>query len=142
MYSLKQAAEAAGRGKPAILRAIQRGLVSAQRNAKNEWMIEPSELHRVYPRVTRNGADGNENERDALSDETALLRQENEFLKQQIEREREIARELSRRLDDEATERRKLTAILTYKPETTETQQEIIPTKKEGLFQRLLNMKS
>ena len=134
MYSLKQAAEAAGRGKPAILRAIQRGLISAQRNGKNEWMIEPSELHRVYPRVTRNGATSNENERGAIPDETAFLRQENEFLRQQIEREREIARELSRRLDEEATERRKLTAILTYKPATPTTQPEEqpLPVKKEG----------
>jgi hypothetical protein len=117
MYSLKQAAEAAGRGKPAILRAIQRGIISAQRNGKNEWVIDPSELHRVYPRVALNGGVGSETERYATNDEIPLLRQENEFLKQQIEREREMSQELSRRLDDETAERRKLTAMLAYKPE-------------------------
>lgn len=117
MYSLKQAAEAAGRGKPAILRAIQRGIISAQKNAKNEWMIDPSELHRVYPMIALNGAVSNETERSATHNEIPMLRQENEFLKQQIEREREMSRELLRRLDDETAERRKLTAMLAYKPE-------------------------
>jgi hypothetical protein len=131
MYSLKQAAEAAGRGKPAILRAIQRGIISGQRNAKNEWMIDPSELHRVYPLVARNDSVGNETERDAILNESPMLRQENDFLKKQLEREREISQELSRRLDEEASERRKLTAILTYKPE-----------KKTGTLAKLFRRKA
>jgi hypothetical protein len=60
----------------------------------------------------------------ATQDETALLRQENDFLKQQIEREREFSKELSRRLDDEAAERRRLTALLTYQPKSTPTPNE------------------
>src|SRR6185295_1530733 len=51
-YSLKQAADATGRTKPAILRAIQTGKVSARKNELGEWEIEPAELHRVYPPVT------------------------------------------------------------------------------------------
>jgi hypothetical protein len=49
-YSLMQAAEAAGRAKSTILRAIQSGKVSAIRDEiTGGWMIDPAELHRVYP---------------------------------------------------------------------------------------------
>src|SRR3982750_3758898 len=50
-YSLKQAAEATGRTKPTILRAIQTGKISAKKTEMGEWEIEPAELHRVYPPV-------------------------------------------------------------------------------------------
>ena len=44
------AAVAAGRAKSTILRAIQSGKLSAARDeATGSWMIEPAELHRVYP---------------------------------------------------------------------------------------------
>src|SRR5689334_9294206 len=51
-YSLKQAADATGRTRSALLRAIQTGKVSAKKTEMGEWEIEPAELHRVYPPVT------------------------------------------------------------------------------------------
>jgi hypothetical protein len=48
-YSLQQAADAAGVNKSTVLRAIQTGKVSATRNEHGQWLIEPAELHRVYP---------------------------------------------------------------------------------------------
>jgi hypothetical protein len=57
-YSLKQAATATGKSKPTILRAIQGGKISAEKDQQGEWQIEPAELHRVYPPVSeRNGSD-------------------------------------------------------------------------------------
>src|SRR5437773_380441 len=50
-YSLKQAADATGRAKPTILRAIQTGKISAKKTEIGEWEIDPAELHRVYPPV-------------------------------------------------------------------------------------------
>ena len=50
-YSLKQAADATGKTKPTILRAIQTGKISAGKSEMEEWEIEPAELHRVYPPV-------------------------------------------------------------------------------------------
>jgi hypothetical protein len=47
-YSLKQAADATGRTKPTILRAIQTGKISAKKSEMGEWEIDPAELHRVY----------------------------------------------------------------------------------------------
>ena len=50
MYSLAQAAVAAGRTRSTIVRAIQAGRLSAVRDeASGAWVIEPAELHRLYP---------------------------------------------------------------------------------------------
>lgn len=52
MYSLKEAAEAVGVGKPALLKAIQKGRISAVKNDVGQWIINPSELYRVYKPVS------------------------------------------------------------------------------------------
>lgn len=118
-YTLKQASEAVGRSKATVLRAIQGGRISATRDPNTQgWLIEPAELHRVYPVAdapVRNG----EMMRDATPDATpdsAMLRRELELLRAEREREREDAQQtiadLRRRLDAEAEERRRLTALL------------------------------
>jgi chromosome segregation ATPase len=107
MYSLKQAAEAAGRGKPAILRAIQRGIISAQRNARNEWEIDPAELHRVYPPVSRNDAAGVQDERGATRQATEAMQRENALLREQIELLKDERQDLRRRLDNAEDARQK-----------------------------------
>lgn len=48
-YSLSQAAEACGINRTTVLRSIKAGKISASRDAHQQWQIEPSELHRVYP---------------------------------------------------------------------------------------------
>lgn len=47
-YSVKQAAEATGKTKPTILRAIQANRIVARKNEHGRWQIDPAELHRVY----------------------------------------------------------------------------------------------
>ena len=71
MYSLKQAADAVGRGKPAILKAIKSGRISAQKDAFGQWQIEPVELHRVYPVVTGNGSGTAAGEREEIPKEVS-----------------------------------------------------------------------
>jgi excisionase family DNA binding protein len=46
--SIKQAADAVGRTKSSILRAIKAGKMSATKDGAGEWQIDPAELHRVY----------------------------------------------------------------------------------------------
>jgi hypothetical protein len=49
-YTLAQAARAIGRNKTSVLRAIKSGKISAIRDeATGGWLIEPAELHRLYP---------------------------------------------------------------------------------------------
>jgi hypothetical protein len=49
MYSLAQAAKAAGKSKPTIARAIKAGRISAVRVEDGSYLIDPSELARVFP---------------------------------------------------------------------------------------------
>jgi excisionase family DNA binding protein len=54
-YSLKQAAKATGKTKTTILRAIQKGRISAAKDG-GAWKIDPAELHRVYPPAPQDAA--------------------------------------------------------------------------------------
>ena len=48
-YSVPQAADVAGVNKSIVFRATKGGKVSATRNECDHSLIEPAELHRVYP---------------------------------------------------------------------------------------------
>lgn len=127
MYSLKEAAEATGRGKPAILKAIQKGRISATKNAFGEWKIDPAELHRVYPPISASGSHGNSGEhREPQGTDLAVLRLEADLALKE-ERIRSLEKEL-RTLEsvrDDLREDRdhwrkqaqQTTALLTYQQE-------------------------
>ena len=52
-YTLGEAAKATGMSKSSILRAIKSHKVSATKDEANGvWLIEPAEIHRLYPRVS------------------------------------------------------------------------------------------
>src|SRR3954447_1948903 len=58
MYlSLRAAAKEAGIAKTTVIRAIRSGKLSAQRDETGGWAIDPSELHRVYPRKAESPED-------------------------------------------------------------------------------------
>jgi hypothetical protein len=48
-YSLVTAAAATGVSRTTVLRAINAGKISAERDAQGAWVIQPGELHRVFP---------------------------------------------------------------------------------------------
>ena len=54
--SAKQAAESIGITKHGLLKAIREGRVSAKKNEKGQWEIEPSELYRVYKPVNQDNS--------------------------------------------------------------------------------------
>lgn len=80
-------------------------------------MIDPAELHRVYPPASMRPVRTEPMTHDVSADEVAALRRELALLTAEREREREQLQaridDLSRRLDAEGEERRRLTAILT-----------------------------
>jgi chromosome segregation ATPase len=138
MYTLKEAAEACGRGKTAILKSIQKGRISAQKNPLGEWEIDPAELHRVYPPMPKAVVNNSESERQEVASsalELAVIKEKVAALEAQLEREREVYRELSRRLDQSEAERRetqgKLTALLTYQHQPA-PEEALPPTANEG----------
>ncbi len=113
-YTLKQAAEAAGKSKPTILRAIQKGRISAARDEHGGWLIEPAELHRVYPPQaeadTRNDTHTSTDAMVALQREIEVRDETIAALKDQLEREREISADLQQ---DRDHWRQQATALLT-----------------------------
>ena len=143
-FTLNQAAKACNKSKSAILEAIRSGRLSAGKNDKNQWHIEPSELFRVYPPTERlPGRLPPEQNRDQPVD-LPPKNHPTTLLLEQIERERDRERkqmqetidDLRRRLDDEAAERRKLTLLLTHQTETKAEQ----PTR-SLLFEKLFGRK-
>lgn len=107
-YSLREAAEAVGKGKPAILKAIQSGKISAQKDEHGEWQIEPAELHRVYPPLsTETASEPGAKETEATvgnGNGNALLEQEIRFLREKVADVQRLRddehRDMSERLDD------------------------------------------
>ena len=56
LYSLQSAATACGVNRSTILRAIKSGRISATKDELGAWVLEPVEVHRVYPLVAVAGA--------------------------------------------------------------------------------------
>lgn len=86
--TLKAAAEAVGMNKVTILRAIQKGKISASKDEHGEWQIDPAELHRVYPPAEQR-TDSKTEQRytvAALEAEIAGLKAVNELLRQEVDR--------------------------------------------------------
>jgi hypothetical protein len=109
-YTLGDAARATGKSKPTIAKAIKVGRISAARAEDGSYQIDPAELHRVYPVAGKSDS-------NLLHDETppvdgSLLGEIEKWRALATERE-ETIRDLRARLDAEAAERRRLTALLT-----------------------------
>jgi hypothetical protein len=49
MYTIATAAAAVGRNKTAIVRAIKNKRISVAKDENGEPLIDPTELHRIYP---------------------------------------------------------------------------------------------
>lgn len=49
IYTLGQASKATGISKPTLSKAIKNGKISASKDEKGVFAIEPVELHRVFP---------------------------------------------------------------------------------------------
>jgi hypothetical protein len=77
----REAGERVGKTRQAIIKAIRKGTLSAERDAAGEWRIEPAELFRVYPAVPV--VDSNESI-TRLSSDTAGLRRELEIRDEKI----------------------------------------------------------
>lgn len=110
MYSLRTAAEAVGRGKPAILKAIQKGKISAKRNELGEWEIDPAELHRVYPLIPKEALKESPVERREIGEtagEIKELRVRLEAMHELKARMEDECADLRRRLDQTEEARRK-----------------------------------
>jgi hypothetical protein len=125
VFTLGEAAKAAGVSKPSISKAIATGRMSAEKRDDGSYCIQAAELFRVYPpnRSTEDESDEPETRKDdsGLSAEVRRLRERLSLLDTERDRERqqlvEQVADLRRRLDQADQERRdkdrQLTALLT-----------------------------
>jgi hypothetical protein len=122
-YSLGQAAKAVGKSKPTIQRAIKSGLISAAKGEDGSYEIDPAELHRVFPPVTRDGDSEQAMKQSVALNDTSTLQREAELLRERLADKEGVIGDLRARLDRAEAERRekdqRLTALLTdQRPET------------------------
>jgi hypothetical protein len=136
-HTLGTAAIATGKSKTTIHRAIKSGKLSAFKNDDGAFEIDPAELHRVFDPVTYGVTGNSAMEQSVTPDVTALIAQENAFLKLQLEREREFNRDLQLMLKTESEERRKLTALLTHQKDQTEQNPPSTAKKTNSLFMKI-----
>mgnify|MGYP000502706254 CR=1 FL=1 len=89
MMTMGQAAKQAGVSKATLSRAIKSGKISANKNDKGGWDIDPAELFRVYPATPVTGAGNGAMKQNATpvpaTDETAAFHAQVDGLKAQLE---------------------------------------------------------
>lgn len=129
-YTLSQAAQATGKNKATIQRAIKNGKITAPKNSSGIYEIDPSELHRVFDATTqpvaqrphattrntnvtdKNQANNNALQRIAeLEKELAVAEERKNGLEGQMHHLSETVEDLRKRLDHSET---RVTALLTY----------------------------
>lgn len=121
MLTLQQAANATGKAKSTIQRAIKSGRLSAKRLDSGSYEIDPAELSRVYLlRATGSAIDSMKHDAtQQCNSETELLQLKLELLQMQLEQSIDTITDLRQRLDAADSERRQLMQILTHQTNTT-----------------------
>jgi hypothetical protein len=101
-YTLTEAAKATSKAKSTIHAAIKKGRITANRNDLGEYVIDPSELHRVFP---QNAQLNDKSNKQGRWENTDLLI-ENATLKAKLE----VMGELTRQIEGERDNLREQTA--------------------------------
>jgi len=138
MLTLSKAAQEVGLSKTALFNAVKSGKVSATKNERGQYLIDPAELFRVYEPVNRVNVNMNAHSEQKLTTDERILTGEIELLKQLLEQVKDERDYLRRQLENEAVERRKLTLMLTHQPEQKVEQ---VEPKKSLLLEKLFGRK-
>ena len=96
-YTLADAASATGLSKAIILRAIKDGRITASKDERGEWRIEPAELSLLAPSIAAPAA----GDPSGLPDVEALGEQIEALLRQAGDRLRQQLAEVRREHDDD-----------------------------------------
>ena len=141
MLTLLEASKKVGISKTALFNAIKRGKVSATKNNRKEFVIDPVELFRVYQPVNEVNVNIGEQYEQKLTVDEHQLTSEIELYKrlyEQVKDERDYLRE---RLENEATERKNLMLLLTYQQEVEQKKQAEQQPVKFNLYEKLFGKK-
>jgi hypothetical protein len=96
-YTLTEAAQATGKARSTIFKACKSGKISYDTDAHAEIRIEPAELHRVYPAISKNVEVNVEKE----TGETVRNGNGNSLLAQEVHFLREKLADIARMKDDD-----------------------------------------
>jgi hypothetical protein len=120
MLTVSKAAKEVGITRGGLWKAIKEGRLSATKNNKGQFCIDPAELFRVYPPVDKVGVHNEQasiDKRQSIQHEADELRIRLELTNRLLAKAESEVDDLRRRLDDESSERRKLIQLLTHQPE-------------------------
>ena len=96
-YTLGQAAKATGLSKPTLSDAIKKGRISASKDDFGRYQIDPAELHRVYPPLSK--ADRQEDPQDGRN-KTPELDAKIRVLEAQLQAMAELKAQIADERDD------------------------------------------
>ncbi len=137
--TLSAAAQATGKGKSTLLRAVKAGKLSSRRTEDGTFLVDASELARVFPMAhLKRTADAPwsaaEPAPDAGGVEVSVLQVKVAMLEDQLHRERDTVEDLRKRLD-RAEER---VYQLTHQSLQETPQHPQSPAREGGFLRRLL----
>ena len=105
--SAKEAAESVGITKQGIIKSIREGKISAQKNNKGQWVIEPVELYRVYTPINQeitpvypNINDNHQPETKVDSKSLSSLQHKVELLQKDLLHKEELLKEKEKRYEE------------------------------------------
>lgn len=87
-YTLGQAAKATGLNKATIFKALKAGKLSGAKDIHGRYVIDPAELHRIYPPVSENGDKRGNGQHEPTGNngaETQLLREKVALLERLVD---------------------------------------------------------
>jgi hypothetical protein len=103
----RTASKLTGKDRSTILRAVENGRLSATKNERGQWLIDPAELERVYGSLRVPDAPSEPSNHDAYALQVASLTREVELLRETVAHDRRTARETleheRRQWDEERT---------------------------------------
>ena len=130
--SANAAAKMAGKAKSTILEAIEKGDLSASKNKRGHWEIDPSELARAFEfRPPEPTSDRSEKPQPTTQKtiETSALEVEVKMLREQMEMKDDIITELRKDVDDWKGQAKQLLIANQNAPQASE--------KPKGFFARV-----
>ncbi len=83
-YTLGEAAKAVGRSKAAIWQAVTSNRISASKDARNRWQIEPGELFKIWPPIQQSKREPQNDNQTLLEAKISFLRQQCELLEKRV----------------------------------------------------------
>lgn len=115
-FSAKQAAKQVGKATATITRAIKSGKLSARRLPSGGYVIQASELFRVYPVKGKETSSATSDVKPFathdLNQVKPSLNPEVEILQERLKDKDEVIEDLRKRLDNETEERRAMSRLL------------------------------